>query len=239
MSNDPHATAGQRRARSAITRFLTWGVASVVLGLLGLVGALTDALMVLTVLLALAAIVCGALGWSSARRQHSGGRRDVAVIGAALGVLTLLTATLMGTSGSETGEAGTDSATEPAQLGDTVRVGNVDVTVTDVSSAPEDMREPSGPESGTYRIVTYELTNPGGTDQVFDKTAQTVYAEGEQYRASTQGTHQLADSATMLESLEPGATIDVRIAFALPEATSVTKVGLVDTDGTEWAVTAP
>lgn len=193
----------------------------------------------LTVLLALAAIVCGGLGWRRARQQRSTGRRDVAVIGAALGVLTLLSAILMGTSDSATGDAGTDPAAEATQLGDTVTLDNVEVTATDVSPAPDDMRGPSGPDSGTYRIVSYEVTNPGGSDAVFDKTAQTVYANGEQYPASTQGTNQLADSTTMLATLEPGETTDVQIAFAVPEAATVSKIGLVDMAGAEWTVTVP
>ncbi|MBA0127472.1 DUF4352 domain-containing protein [Haloechinothrix sp. YIM 98757] len=235
MAEHTNPTDQRRRTLPWRHSLLNRSVASVALGLLGLIWVVAGASALVTVPLALAAVACGVLGWRSARQQRSTGRRDVAVFGAALGVLTLLSVTLTGTGGSETGDAGTD----PARHGDTVRVGDVDVAVTDVGPAPEELPAPSGSDSSVYQVVSYELTNSTGSEQVFDKSVQSVYANGDRYSASTRGTSELNDSATMLTTVEPGVTIESKVAFELPETVTVTEVGLCDTVGKEWLVAVP
>lgn len=211
-----------------------WGLASVAVGVLGLVWALAGATLVV-IPLALAALGCGVLGWNHARQHYPAGRRDMAAVGVVLGVLALFSSGVRDMAGSETSETSSGSPPGRALPGEAVRLGTVDVTVTNVSSASE--KDPA--TSAADVIVAYKLNNLTGSDQVFDKSAQVVYANGQPHPASAQGTLEVSDSATMLLTLKPGATTRSKIAFSMAKPATVTAVGVVSSDGTERIVVVP
>lgn len=211
-----------------------WGLVSVAVGALGLVWALAGAALV-AIPLALVALGCGVLGWKYARQHYPAGRRDVAVVGATLGVLALFSGGVRGMDGSETSDVSSDSPRAGPLPGETIQLGTVDVTVTDVSSASEE-----GPATTAADvIVTYKLNNLTGSDQVFDKSAQVVYVGGQPHPASAQGTLEVSDSATMLLTLKPGATTRSKIAFSMAKPATVTAIGVVSSDGMEQIVAVP
>lgn len=212
-----------------------WGLASVAIGLLSAVWALAGATLFLTLPLALTAISCGVRDRTHLRQYRAVGLRNASTVGMTLGVLALFSGFLTGTDDPETTNASSDAASGQAILGEPVRMGGMQVTVTDVSAAPEKIQPPSG----QHWIVTYSLTNLTSSTGAFDKTAQLLYADnGQRYAASTQGTLELTDS-TMLHTLEPGDTSRSKIVFALPEAATVAKLSLVNSIGIEHVVEVP
>ncbi|GAA5121062.1 DUF4352 domain-containing protein [Haloechinothrix salitolerans] len=224
---EPPLTADRRRP--------LWGVASVAIGWLSVVWALAGATLILTLPLALTAIGCGVRARTHPRRYRAAGLRSPSTVGMTLGVLALLSGLLTDTDSPEPTNASSDAASGQTILGEPVRMGGMRVTVTDVSAAPEKLQ----PTSGQYWIVRYRLSNRTSSTGAFDKTAQLVYADsGQRYAASTQGTLELTD-ATMLHTLEPGDTSRSKIVFALPEAATVAKLGLVSSIGSEHVVEVP
>lgn len=199
-----------------------------------MVWALAGATLVV-ILLALVALGFGVLGWHHARQRYPAGHRGMAAVDAVLGVLALVSSGVRGMDGSETSDVGSGSPSGKALPGEAVRLGTVDVTVTNVSSAPEE--DPATAAADV--IVTYKLNNLTGSDQVFDKSAQVVYAGGRPHPASAQGTLEVSNSATMLLTLKPGATTRSKTAFSVAKPASVTAVGVVNSDGTERIVVVP
>ncbi|GAA5129494.1 DUF4352 domain-containing protein [Haloechinothrix salitolerans] len=239
---EPSATSGKERLQDGAAGKRggerggpVLGLASVAVGVLGFVWALAGATLLVTAPLGLAALGCGVLGWNRARQRRPPGRRDMAAIGSSLGVLALLGGVLTGTGGSGKIDPGSEPRAAAALPGEAIRMGGVEVAVTDVRSAPSD----SPASSGTRVTVVYQLTNITGSDKVFDKSAQIVYADGQAYPASAQGTLEVSDSATMLLMLEPGVTTRGKVAFSVPDAARLTTIGVVSSDGTEHLVTAP
>jgi hypothetical protein len=129
------------------------------------------------------------------------------------------------------GSSGT-TVTHAAGIGDSVRDGKFQFTVTKVTHAKRIGSRPLGQAAqGEYTILHITVTNIGNVAQTLDDSAQFVYdARGRKFSAdSTADIYANGSSnSVFFNQINPGNTVHGKIAFDLPKDDTAVKAELHD-----------
>ena len=165
------------------------------------------------------------------KRRHRGLKITLGVVGALIVIIIL--AAVLGSGGNGGSSAsGGGSGSTAAHIGDKVRDGKFQFTITKVTHA----RRVGGAylnktAQGRYTIVSVRVTNIGSQTQTLDDSSQYAFdASGRKFTADSTADIYMASGqhSTWLQDINPGNTVTGKIAFDMPRGDKAVKVEVHD-----------
>jgi len=137
-------------------------------------------------------------------------------------------------SGGSSSGSGAQAAAATAGIGQPVRDGKFEFTITSISTAKSvgDTAYGGGATAqGTYQILHLTVKNIGDQAQTLDDSAQYLYdAAGHKYSADSSADIWLGNGSNnvWLQQINPGNTVTGEMAFDMPTGTAPVKAELHD-----------
>ncbi|MDV8057657.1 MULTISPECIES: DUF4352 domain-containing protein [unclassified Rhodococcus (in: high G+C Gram-positive bacteria)] len=160
------------------------------------------------------------------------------LIGLGVFVALVIVVSLTGTddSGSTGSGAGApaESSSDIASAGSAVRDGKFEFQVTTVASAktvsdPTDNPYMTADAQGEFIVVTMRVKNIGDKPQsYFGDNQKMIDAQGREYGASSEAGMYMNTEVAVLGEINPGNSIDVKVAFDVPPGTAPATLQLHD-----------
>lgn len=220
-----------------------FGVSALVLGIIGVIFALIPVIGIFVSWpLALLALVFGGIGMLFAFRGRAS--KGISVAGTALGVTAFIvsivtTASLVSesdtTASTEAGPAASDSSSpstsnpstekkkekkKTAEIGDTVKSGKFQFTVTDVKNGvhhvgPSDFGKDA---DGQFIVVSIKVKNIGDSAETFmGEDEKLIDKSGKEYSTDTEAGIYIKGNDTFLDDINPGNTAKGKLAYDVPK----------------------
>ncbi|GAA4917069.1 DUF4352 domain-containing protein [Streptomonospora salina] len=161
--------------------------------------------------------------------------------GLAVLVLVIVLAVVLAGGGSEdsgdgSGDGGGsgnggDGGGSAAGIGETVESGAFAFTVTEVEDGVTELSDDTGvmteTPQGQYVIVHVTVENVGDESGTFDASGQKLFdGDGNEYSADSQAPIMTGDQNAFLNEINPGNTVEGRIAFDIPTDVQPTRIEL-------------